>query len=94
MSHFSKLWEVIEFLHFGVATNFLGLGWPVCCGVFFWTSLGLALGLGFFFGFSSALLCLILALYHLGFVRLPSAVVIPPASGGPSSRLRGYLHGL
>ena len=90
-----RLWDLVEFLRFGVTTNFWGLGCPQYCGPPSWTSLALTFVLGFTCGLLAAGVLVGLALYQLGFVQWPTFRRAGPSPAGvPSSRLQGYLHGL
>ena len=87
----ARIFQGVEFLRWGLLTNWWGLGCPAHCGTSSFSSWALAFILGFCFGFC---LCAALAYYLIGFyLRLTSAPHPSPAGAArPSSRLGGYLY--
>ena len=84
----SRLWEAVELLRLGVASNWFGLACPHHCGPATFPSLGLAFILGCICGFSSA--CF--AIYHLLRPCPPVVHLCHPSAGLAIDRLRGYLN--
>lgn len=87
----ARVFEGLELLRLGVATNWFGLACPAHCSPASFASLGLALLSGFLLGFVS---CFILGLWLYRFL-LPSPAAFHRSSAFPRGqldRLRGYLH--
>ena len=90
----AALWEVVEVLRWGVASNWFGLACPAHCSPSTFASLGFAFVLGWILGFGSCLALLLLLLRPCLDFYLGSSLAspLPRPSTRALERLRGYLH--
>ena len=92
--------SVLDFVRFGVETNWWGLGCPLHCGSPSVTALLLSFLSGLGFGLFLGALTIIYLAFKLGFLSWPSFLVpahtnppaAPPAANPGANRLLGHLH--
>ena len=85
----ARVWEAVELLRWGVATNWFGLACPAHCSPNTFSSLGLSFLLGLLFGGLLGSLSVLYLIYCLAYSS--PAVIRHPAGRRALDRLRGYL---